>query len=589
MKLSDYVASYLKELGVKYVFGYQGGAVTHLIDSFYTTDGLEYIQNYNEQGSALCADAYARVSKEKLGVAIATNGPGATNLITGIANAYCDSIPVIFLTGQVHSFAMKKSQQVRQESFQELEILSVVESITKYAVTVLDAYLIKRELDKAVFMARSGRPGPVLIDLPIDIQGMDIDINLLKDNYSLKNDRKDFADKIEEKMLVEIADQFSVSKRPLVIAGGGVRNSDAVLKLRQFVDKYALPVVSSLQGLDCMNHESDLFFGFIGGYGNRYANLAVQNADCILVLGSRLDMRQTGKRRDLFAQNAFIVHVDIDCMELGHFVSENISINASIDDFLQQLDVELRVRKVRNTEHWRNLLNNWRERYPSDTELAYLPEMMNPNELLQTIGKTVGNHAVICSDVGQNQMWTAQSLRCAGDDVRFLNSGGLGTMGYSLPAGIGAYYANPSNKIICVMGDGGLQMNVQELCLVGDRQIPLKIFVMNNHSLGLIRETHEKYYNNRCIGSVEGFASPDYQYLAKAYRLEYVKVENMAEAEKLEVLLENQKPYLIECDFMEFTYVRPELLGNYGLDQQMPLLSEEEQQKIAEEVSNEEI
>lgn len=563
MKLSDVLAHELMKQGVEIIFGYQGGSITHMIDSF-DKAGIRYVQTYNEQGASLAADAYARVSKSGFGVVIGTNGPGATNMITGIANAYCDSVPVLFLTGQVHTFAMKKNAGIRQESFQEIDILSIVKSITKYAVTIMDKKDALYEMKKAIRIAKEGRPGPVLVDIPVDIQGEDLERTPEEEISSTNTD----IIQISDEKIKTVADLLSQAEKPLIIAGGGLRASHAVDSFRTFVKHTHIPVVVSLMGLDVLNHKDRNFVGFIGAYGNRYANMAVQKADFILVLGSRLDMKQTGKRKDLFAPNAKIIHVDIDESELGHFISKTINIRGNINDFLEKAETFLQGNFVSRIEPWRISIERWKEKFPDDKEF---PDeiSVNPNKVIKEFGKIIAKDSIVCSDVGQNQMWVAQSLRINGERVRILNSGGLGTMGYSLPASIGAYYASPMSQIVAIMGDGGLQMNIQELQVIGQYQLPIMVIVLNNHALGMIRDVHEKYYSCRYIGSVEGFSMPDLEILAKAYKLEYKKIMGIQDIGLLKELCQD-KPYLVEFEFSGNTYIRPELLGNDGLDCQIP-------------------
>jgi len=567
MKVSDAIAKTLLKNGVKTVFGYQGGSITHMIDSFEKM-GIQYIQNYNEQGASIAAEAYSRVCAEGIGAAIGTNGPGATNMITGIANAYCDSIPVLFLTGQVHSFAMKGEKRVRQESFQEIDIISIVRSITKYAVTVTDKNRVLQEIDRAIKVAKEGRPGPVLVDLPVDIQGEDIDFDYLDkkiDNNSVS--KEDIDNRIIEKALEGLYN----SKRPLVIAGGGIRLSKGVDLFRNFINITGCPSVLTLMGLDSLDASKEEYVGFVGGYGNRYANLAVQSSDYILALGTRLDQRQTGKRRDLFASNATIVHVDIDENELGHFIDADVRINVNLEKFLRVAIEISEERGKLQIDCWKSQIEKWKEDYSDIKELKDVG--LNPNLFLKKMSKYIASPSVVCCDVGQNQMWSAQSVRIKGECVRILNSGGLGTMGFALPAAIGAYYASPNSEFVAIMGDGGLQMNIQELQLIGSKQIPIVMIIMNNHSLGLIRDIHEKYYNNRCIGSVDGFSMPDLRKLAETYNICYDLIDRIEDIQRIEYIFQNNKPYIVEVDLGDSTYVKPELLGNDGLDRQIPYIN----------------
>lgn len=564
MKLSHVIAQYFVKLGVTVIFGYQGGSITHMIDSF-DKYGIRYIQSYNEQGAGLAADAYARISEIGLGIAIGTNGPGATNLITAIANAYCDSVPVLFLTGQVHSFAMKRSPDVRQESFQEIDIVSMVKPVTKYAVTITDKNTAIAEIDKAVHIALSGRKGPVLIDLPVDVQGMEIDCSLEqyfrgKESYQAENTPLNRE---------EILKRLMMAEKPLILAGGGVRNAGATEVFRKFVRTLRIPVAVSLMGLDSLPHDDENFVGYIGGYGNRYANLAVQNADLILVMGSRLDMRQTGKRKDLFAASADIIHIDIDDAELGHFINREQKIKCDIKQFLTGALETINEKDELNIEEWRGTIAKWKKSYCDDREFSD-QEDNNPNAILRAIGAAMPSDVAVIFDVGQNQMWAAQSLRVAGENVRILNSGGLGTMGYSLPGAIGAYYANPTAKVVALMGDGGLQMNIQELQMISQFQLPITVVVFNNHALGLIRDVHEKYYDCRYVGSVKGFSMPELQKIAAAYRMQYQKIESGEDLAKYSAIFKEEGPMLIEVEFLGNTYVRPELLGQDGLEHQIP-------------------
>jgi acetolactate synthase I/II/III large subunit len=578
VKLSDFLAQFLVKKGIKTVFGYQGGSITHIIESLNQTDGIKYIQNYNEQGSAFAADAYSRTSEESIGCALGTNGPGATNMVTGIANAWCDSIPVLFLTGQVNTFTMKKSYAIRQESFQEINILDVVKSITKYAVTVMEKNDIQYELEKALYLAKKGRPGPVLVDLPVDVQGDEIEIEKLC-HFEIPSEEKEIeSDKIDEALSI-----LKIATKPLIIAGGGIRNGNCVERFRQLVETNNIPVIVSLMGLDVIDTESDQFIGFFGSYGNRAANIAVNHADVILVLGSRLDMRQTGKQKKLFAPNAKILHVDIDNNELRHFLPETISINLNVSNFLEYME-KFTFDNKEAVVAWLALLKSWNNKYTDFNIRKDKNGSWNPNILYGKLAKIFVDNTIVTADVGQNQMWLAQSLRIGGKNIRILNSGGLGAMGYSLPASIGAYFAQPKKQIVAFMGDGGFQMNIQELMVIGDKQLPIKIFIINNHALGLIRDIHKKYYHEHYIGSVEGFTIPDLKDIAKAYGLKYKKISSLKDLKKVDCLIFNDTPVLFECDFPAFTYLIPELMGSDAIDHQVPYLSVNDYQDIESDI-----
>lgn len=528
MKLCDYLVDFIAKKNIDIIFGYQGGSVTHLIDAVYRNEHVQYVQTYHEQGAAFAADAYARAFQDRPGVVIASNGPGATNLITGIANAYCDSVPMLCITGQVHTYAMKRNDCIRQENFQEIDIKSMVRPVTKYCVTIMNEEDIIPELEKAYYMAMEGRKGPVLIDIPVDIQANEIHVGE-RGRYHFSN-----LTEIQPEVLDEVYDLLKQSRKPLLLAGGGISMANAKEELRKLIAQSGIPVVTSMQGIDCVRHEYPGFLGFIGTHGNEAANMALAHADLLIVLGSRLDIRQTGKDRKNFAPNAKIIHIDIDCNELKHTVHEEFSLHMDLKQFLIRLNA---YPLEKCSDAWLKECQAWKEQEQKEAVA----------ELFEVMGKSISGHAAVCFDVGQNQVWAAKYLRIYHQDFKLFNSGGLGSMGYALPAAIGAFYSRKYDCFIAVVGDGGLQMNVQELCLIGSEQLPVNIVVINNHALGLIREMHEKYYGNRCVGSVEGFSQPDLSYLAKSYHIGYKKIENIQQMQ--DIGSNKQGPVLYDVDF----------------------------------------
>lgn len=561
MKLSDYVIDFFQKKGGKIFFGYQGGSVTHLIDSVARNGKVSYVQNYHEQGAAFAADAYARCAEEEFGIVIASNGPGATNLITGIANAYCDSVPLICITGQVHTYAMKKQLSIRQESFQEIDITSMVKPVTKYCVTVMEPEDIRYELEKAFDYAMEGRKGPVLIDIPVDVQGMEVEPEKLR-GYQKKEPERYEA--FTEDKYQAIYNRIMDAKRPVMIAGGGIRMAGAEKEFQTMVNNLGIPVVCSLQGIDVLNHSNKYFCGFIGTYGNRSANIAVQKADVILVLGSRLDLRQTGKNKEKFAPEAYVIHVDIDKAELGHNVHEELSLHMDLKTFISQWNCRA-PKGSGKYDAWLANIEKIEHNLKDETE---------QNKEIKYIGKLLKDDVAVCADVGQNQMWLAQSLRISGENFRIINSGGLGAMGYSLPAAIGVYYTHRFKQVVAFMGDGGFQMNVQELCLIGSRKLPIVIILLNNHSLGLIRDIHHKYYDDRCVGSVEGFSQPDVKKLAESYCIDYMLMSSEEQLEDKLRTINVSKPTLIEVEIDSQSIIKPELMGMDTLDRQTPYITD---------------
>lgn len=570
MKISDYIANVLRAEGIDTVFGYQGSNVTHIIDSLTRLDGIQYIQNYHEQGAAFAANAYAQV-KGTIGCALSSSGPGAINMISGIANAWFDSIPCLFLTGQLNTKALRKNRNHRQEGFQEFDIVTTVSEFTKYAVTILDPAEIRYHIEKALFLIKTGRMGPALLDIPHNVQTADVDIESAKKFLGTKEHENLSAMQCRVKSY-QAKDAFALlkaAKRPLLLVGGGARilkKSDALSRL---LERFDLPVVASLNGLDILSHDNRRFIGFIGSYGNRYANLAIKESDLLLVLGSRLDARQTGDFPDVFAKDAKIIHVDIDSEELGHNLAADVAVNCCCLDFSEHL-LDISEDYKTDNSGWIDHLHNLKADYPifsSDDEKTV------PNEILRRASEFFEKEDVVTGDVGQNQMWTAQSVLLK-DDMRLLNSGGLGSMGYALPAAIGASFANRSAKAFCVAGDGGIQMNIQELGVVAREHLPIKIMVMNNQSLGLIR-TYQTIVFGSCPGSVDGFTSPDYALLAKSYGIGYAVIATPEDLKKNAALFENREPVLFEVKLAPNTEVHPEPAYQKPYYIQSPLLEED--------------
>lgn len=560
MKLSDYIVSMLIEKGITDVFGYPGGMVTHLMDSFdkYKSQISAHV-NYHEQASSFAACGYAQVS-HKPGIAYATSGPGATNLITGIANAYFDSIPCIFITGQVNTYESKGNLLVRQKGFQETDIVSIVESITKYAVQVNDAADIKYEIEKAWKLSMDERPGPVLIDIPMNIQHAEIMPEELKGYEEESNITSD----IEEgsKILLKALEE---SKKPVILAGHGIACANVVAEFRKFAKQSGIPIVTSMTGKDVIEEQAELNFGFVGAYGNRCANFIISNSDLIISMGSRIDCRQTGSNIKVFAEQAKVVRIDVDLGEVTNKIKdEEISIIASLQKFLSRLNSQ--------EFNLKNKYVGWLDAcHTIKKELEHIDEQYE-NDVIRAFSHIVPDNATITTDVGQNQVWVAQSFVMK-DSQRMLFSGGHGAMGYSLPAAIGAYYGNKQN-VVCFNGDGGLQMNIQELQFIIRENIPIKIVVLNNKSLGMIRHFQEMYFESNFVQTKasNGYTVPDFDRIADAYDLRYVKIENIEDITVCKDMLEDNKPCFIEIGLCDTTYVSPKLAMGRPIHDQYPLL-----------------
>jgi acetolactate synthase-1/2/3 large subunit len=532
MNVSEYIAGRLKEK-LDHVFGFQGGAILKLVDSFVAA-GLEYVQTYHEQAAALAADAYARITGG-LGVAIATSGPGVTNLLTGIANAYYDSIPVIFFTGQDYTNHINKNNAARQNGFQEVDAAAICRPVTKYAKTIMKPEEVPYELGLAINTALTGRPGPVLLDIPIDIQFQDIDPEQLP-SFEPPPEKK--ADVAREASIVQ--SRLFSAKRPVVLAGGGLRLAKALAEFEEFINLTGFPVVTTLNALDvCLGHHS-----FSGLYGNTPANLVVNNADLVLVLGSRLGLRQVGKRVDDYTRGA-VIQVDIDVNERNRGLDSALFVHCALKDFLRTMNVALRDAKPSfELDEWRKTIDRWERQYARNNQVNH--EGLDPVRFVARLCPLCRETAIFTADVGQNQMWVAQGFRPKGRQ-RLLNSSGHGAMGFSLPAAIGAVFAAPSAQTVAFTGDGGLQMNIRELMSLAHRRLNIKCLVFKNNTLGMMREVQARYFESRFHGAWEkDFACPDLELLAKAYGLDYDRVTDESQISELAERLKYPGPALIE-------------------------------------------
>lgn len=553
MKLTNYIIEYLKHKGIDTIFGYTGGSIADLIDSIFRIEGVQFIQNYNEQASSFCANSYAQITG-KTGVAISSSGPGAINMINGIANAYYDSIPCMFITGNVHSLSKNTSKLIRQNAFQETDIVAMVKDITKYAIYLDNENNIKYELEKAFYIANEGRKGPVLIDIPYDIQRKIINVKNLKSfNYS------NFQN--SENKTKEFFNMLKNSKCPLVLVGGGCQYTKK--QLRDFLKLNNLPVVVSMRGLDIVPHDMDNYIGFIGSYGNRIANLAIKYTDLLIVLGSRLDERQMGYKKNEFAPNAKIIQVDIDKIELGRKMNCDLLINSDVESFLSNV---IKSEFQFDFSTWTKFLKSL-----SNESVLYNNNKHSVSNFLIYLSNIIDNDCIISVDVGQNQVISSQclNLKC---NNKFLSSSGLACMGYSLPASIGAYYADNKCQNLSINGDGGFQMNIQELETISREKLPIKIIILHNNCLGLIRKLQDKLFNKRYYASVEGFSCPDFEKIANAYNINYYKIKKNDDYKKLCNILKKDIPYIIDVILPVEIDANPEP-GNTIFEQEPPINS----------------
>lgn len=555
MKASDYIVEYLIGKDITDVFGYPGGMVTHLMDSFSKyQDKITAHVTYNEQGAAMAACGYAQVSG-KCGIAYATSGPGATNMITGICNAYMDSIPTIFITGQVNSFEQKGSLKVRQRGFQETDIVSMVKSVTKYAVQVNDANRIKFELDKAFYIANEGRKGPVLLDIAMDVTRTNIDVDSLESfvGESQLDQNIDWS---------SIERLISNAKRPVLLLGNGLERDEAGVWKKK-LNELGIPVVTSMIAID-LQESLDNAYGFVGAYGNRIANFVVAKSDLVISVGARLDVRQVGAKRDNFAPKADVIRIDIDVNELDYPVHENE--HSYVFDAYDFICEVMDKWPQKDYSSWINICDEIKSKLHGYDDKKY-------NKYVSRISEFIPENSIVTTDVGQNQVWVAQSFNVK-KGQRILFSGGHGAMGYSLPASMGAALA--SNGIVyCFNGDGGIQMNIQELQMIVREKLPIKIILFNNRALGMIRHFQEMYFNENFYQTTSngGFISPEFEKISNAYGIEYKRISNIEDLKGVEGMLTTKKPSFIEIQIFEKTYVCPKLEYGKPNQDQEPLLS----------------
>jgi len=508
MKASDWIVDYLAQRGVGFVFEVAGGMIAHLLDSLSQQGAIHVVSMHHEQSAAFAAEGVARMTGVP-GVALATSGPGATNLLTGVGSLYFDSYPAVFITGQVNRHELKGDRAIRQLGFQELDIVSMAGPITKAAWAIQSEAHLPQDFEKAFDIALSGRPGPVLLDIPMDVQRQELE------PPDLPESRSKGAPVVAVEMLDTVLAGLSCAERPLVLAGGGLRCAHVVEAFRGLVHALGLPVVHSLQGVDVLDGDDPLRVGMIGSYGNRWANYAVGRSDFLLVLGSRLDVRQTGADIAAFKGEKSIVHVDCEPGEINNRVPGCDAIISDLRAFVPGLRDRALGGPALDCAEWRDEINARRADWPDTAEIGDVPGI-NPNQFVRDLsGASLAASAWVV-DVGQHQMWAAQSVKL-GPEQRFLASGGMGAMGFALPTAIGAALAAAPKPVVCLSGDGGFQMNIQELETISRLNLPVKLIVLDNGTLGMVRQFQSENFASRFQSTMWGYGAPDFCKVAAAY------------------------------------------------------------------------
>lgn len=537
---SELVLDTLKSLGIDTIFGYPGGAVLPLYDAIYNFKGIQHILARHEQGALHEAEGYAK-STGRIGVSLVTSGPGATNAITGIADGMSDSVPMLIFTGQVATSGIGK------DAFQEADIIGITMPITKYNYQIRDVEDIPRIITEAVYIASTGRPGPVVIDLPKDIS---------EQRTKVYNDPT--VELASYKPVLEpnglqirrILEQLKKSKKPLIVAGGGVNYSGASKELIAFAERYDIPVVSTLLSLGVMPIEHRLSLGMGGMHGSYAANISLTECDFIINFGSRFADRLTGNPKT-FAKEAIVAHVDIDPAEIGKVVETQIPV---VGDAKRALELLLEHDTVKtNHEKWVKKVLEDKTRAPFSYDFD--EHIIKPQHVIETIGKITDGNAIIVTDVGQHQMWASQFYPFK-YERQMITSGGLGTMGFGIPAAIGAKLANPDKEVVLFVGDGGFQMTNQELAILNGYRVPIKIILINNHSLGMVRQWQESFYDEHRSESTFD-DEPNFQLLAESYGITHYYFSDPKTIEKDLQVITDKKPLLIEVSISNREHVYP--------------------------------
>ncbi len=565
MKASDYIMEYLYASGVTHVFEVIGGMITHLVDSAYRLGNIQLVSTHHEQAAAFAADAMGRLTRVP-GVAMATSGPGATNLLTGIGSCYFDSVPGIFITGQVNLNEQKGDRDIRQLGFQETDIVSMAGAVTKAAWRVRSAAELPSLLDAAFEVATSGRPGPVLLDIPMDVQRQDVPAG------HSPAERQSYQSFQDRSLINELMQALDKARKPLILVGGGIHAAGAVQLLRRLVDLLQVPVVNSLMAVDVLPYNHALRVGLIGSYGNRWANIALGTCDFLLVLGSRLDIRQTGADVAHFQSGRTIYHVDCERGEINNRVQGCRAVVTDLNPFLSAAVEAVDGASLHPHPEWLGTISQMRQEW-ADVREASGTSGINPNQLMHELSKASGQASAYVVDTGNHQMWAAQSIETK-PEQHFITSGGMGSMGYSLPAAIGASFALHKAPVLQIAGDGGMQMNIQELQTVIEHGLPIKMVVINNQSYGMVRQFQQSYFHGRYPSTYWGYSAPDFSKVAAAYGIESATIRENAEVPVAMARLwrEPLAPFLLEVKVDPMVNAYPKIAFGHPITEMEPFV-----------------
>jgi len=582
MKTSDYIADYLVKKKVTKVFSITGGASIHIIHSLAKNPLIDYVCMHHEQGCSMAADGYSRVSDHP-GVALATSGPGATNLITGIACSWFDSIPAIFITGQVTRFRMKGSLNVRQIGFQETDIISMVKTITKYNAQILNVKNLKKELDKCFYFALEGRPGPVLIDIPDDIQRQVLNkdqIKYLNKSKFYLNKRSKRNENFKNKIDI-LKDLINKADRPILIPGNGIRLSKSINEFIKFQKLLKIPFAPTWATLDIFDSNNIYNAGPFGTHGLRCGNFAVQNSDLIISIGSRLGTRETGSPLSSFGRKAKLIVIDIDKNEIKKFTKfgrkAQLSFNTDVKLFFKNFNKNIHKNKAyKKYDSWIKIISTWKKKYKPGIGRV-LSNKVNPYVFLNKLNQYLSKDEIIFSDTGSTIAWITQSYKF-NSKQRLIHDFNNTAMGYALPASIGAKLADKKFNVTCLVGDGSFMMNIQELSTLKEYSIPIKVLLFNNEGYSMVKQTQDQWLDGKYFATSQnqGLSFPNFKKIASSFDLDYLKIRNDNDISKLRKLKYIKKSILVEVIIDEKERVLPQSRFGYPIEDADPLMDRNE-------------
>ena len=545
----------LRKENVEYIFGYPGGAVLKIYEELYNCEKPRHILVRHEQGAVHMAEGYAKASG-KVGVVLVTSGPGATNTVTGIADAYMDSVPIVVFTGQVPSGLIGK------DAFQEADIVGITRPITKHNYQVLDVKDLAATIKAAFHIASTGRPGPVLVDLPKDVINSTCEFKY-PEIIELKGYKPNYIGNANQ--IKKAAEKIKNSKKPLLYVGGGVIMSGGTRELRLLAKEHKLPVAMTLQGLGAFTGTDELSLGMLGMHGTYWANKAISECDLLVALGARFDDRVTG-RIDMFSKKSYKIHVDIDPAVIDKNVYVDLPIVGDVKHVVASIAAEMN--SSPDVDDWWKQINEWKKECPMNYDTA--DGQLRTEYVIEQLSNYTKGNSIVVTDVGQHQMWTAQYYKFT-KPRSLITSGGLGTMGFGLPAGIGAYFSRPNDSIIVITGDGGFQMNIQELVTAVYNKIPLKIFIINNSYLGMVRQWQELFHGEKYSFTDLSDSNPDFVKVAEAFGCAAVRVSSISEFDNVldEVFKVNDKPVVVDCQVVKADLVMPMVPAGGAVDKML--------------------